>query len=155
MKRIVSAFLALAVSATLVFFAMSKLKHDQSVVHAQGGCSVATLSGGYGFNNPGFTTPSHSVKGTEIPFVVVGVLNFDGAGNLLSSPYTVAFKGTATTNAVTGTYSVNSDCTGSIAFTGGGAAGLNFNIAIVSGGSELFGIYTNPSFTASFDAKKQ
>lgn len=43
MKRILSAFLALAVSATLVFVATS-WKHSVTPVHAQGGCSDATLT---------------------------------------------------------------------------------------------------------------
>jgi hypothetical protein len=51
MKRIVSVFLALAVSATLVFVVTS-WKHS---VHAQGVSSVATLTGNYGSPSADFS----------------------------------------------------------------------------------------------------
>lgn len=154
MNRIVSAFLALAVSAALVFVATS-WKHGVTPVHAQGGCSVATLNGNYGFTSSGFTTPNHSVKGTEVPFAVVGGGNFDGAGNF-SVNYTLALKGIASQGLTTsGTYTVNSDCTGTATFTAGAAAGITENMVIVSGGAEVFQIVTSPSFTGTFDLKKE
>ena len=62
MKRILGASLALAVSATLVFVATS-WKHGVPAVHAQGGCSVATLTGNYSFTATGATAPSRSGRG--------------------------------------------------------------------------------------------
>ena len=154
MKRIITAFLALAVSATLVFVVIG-WKHGVTAVHAQGGCSLATLNGGYGFTSSGFTTPNHSVKGTEVPFAVVGGGNFDGAGNF-SVNYTLALKGVISQGLTTsGTYTVNSDCTGTATFTAGAAAGTTENMVIVSGGAEVFQIVTSPSFTATFDLKKE
>ena len=154
MKRIVSAFLALAVSAALVLVVTS-WKHGSTAVHAQGGCSVATLNGNYGFTSSGFTTPSHSVKGTEVPFAVVGGGNFDGAGNF-SITYTLAIRGVSSQGLTTsGTYTVNSDCTGTATFTAGAAAGITENMVIVSGGAEVFQIITSPSFTGTFDVKKE
>jgi hypothetical protein len=148
--------LALAVSATLVVLTTtSKLKHGIPTVHAQGGCSVATLTGNYGFTSSGFTTPNHSVKGTEVPFAVVGAGSFDGAGNF-SITYTLAIRGGISQGlATSGTYTVNSDCTGSATFTAGAASGITENMAIVSGGAEIFQIVTTPSFTGTFDVKKQ
>ena len=157
MKSILGALLALAVAAALVILPTMS-KHGVTalpVVHAQSGCSVATLTGNYGFNNPGFTTPTKSVSGNEDPFAVVGVFAFDGAGNL-SSTDTVAFKGVISPGLTSsGTYTVNSDCTGSISFTAGAHSGITFNTVIIGGGPEVFGIETTPSFTGSFDAKKQ
>jgi opacity protein-like surface antigen len=154
MKRIVSAFLALAVSATLVFV-VTGWKHGVTAVHAQGGCSVATLSGNYGFTSSGFATPNRSVKGTEIPFAVVGGGNFDGAGNF-SVTYTLATRGGISQGlTASGNYTVNSDCTGTATFTAGAAAGITENMVIVSGGAEVFQIITTPSFTVTFDVKKE
>ncbi len=83
------------------------------------------------------------------------MLTFDGAGNI-STSFTVAFRGMISTGqSSTGTYTVNSDCTGSISFTTGDAAGLIFNMVIIGGGTKVFGINTFPSFTETFDAKKQ
>lgn len=157
MKRIFSVFLAMAAVAVLVFWAPT-MKHGSTalpVVHAQSGCSAGTLTGNYAFSNPGFTTPGSPVKGIEVPFAAVGVFAFDGAGNI-STSYTFAFKGVVSQGLTSsGTYTVNSDCTGSISFTTGDAAGLNLNMVIIGGGTEIFGIETNPSFTGTFDAKKQ
>jgi hypothetical protein len=47
MKRIVSALLALAVLAALVIVATTS-KHGVRAVHAQSGCTNATLTGNYG-----------------------------------------------------------------------------------------------------------
>jgi len=154
MKRIVSALLALAASATLVLVVTS-WKHSLGPVHAQGGCSVATLTGNYAFSNPGFTTPAKGVKGNQVPTAAVGVFAFDGAGNI-SASYAIAFRGTTSQGqSASGTYSVNSDCTGSISFTTGDAAGINENLVIIGGGTEFFGIVTSPTFTVTLDGKKQ
>ena len=141
MKRILSAFLAMAVSATLV-----------TAVHAQGGCSDATLAGNYPFDLNGASAPGHSTKGmNNVPTAAVGVFTFDGAGGL-SLTYTVVFNGHASTASDTGNYTVNSDCTGTATDT---TINVHFNIVTVGGGSEIFGIETDAGFTDTFDAKKQ
>jgi len=129
--RIVSALLALAVLAALVIVTTTP-KHGVRAVYASSGCTDATLTGNYSFVYSGFTTPNRSVAGQEDPQAAVGVFTFDGAGNV-STSYAVSFRGvTSGSQSGTGTYSVNSDCTGSMSFTTGDAAGLNFNTARLS-----------------------
>ena len=65
-------------------------------------------------------------------------------------PTYIAVQGTTS-----GTYSVNSDCTGSADFTSGNDAGLTFNLVIIGGGIEAFGIDTTPFLIATTDFKKQ
>jgi len=151
MKRILGASLALAVSATLVFVATS-WKHGVPAVHAQGGCSVATLTGNYSFTATGATAPSRSGRGkNNVPFAAVGVITFDGAGNF-SDTYTVVLNGVASPASDVGTYTVNSDCSGTLTDT---TVNMHANLAIVSGGSEVFGILTDRGFTVTLDLKKQ
>ena len=153
MKRIISISLALAVSAALLVLLPSS-KQGLPVVHAQSGCSDATLTGNYPFVYTGNGAPGHSVRGQNIsPGAVVGVLAFDGAGNATAS-YTAVFNGSASTTSVpdTATYSVNSDCTGTLTDS---TIGIHFNIVSAGGGSEIFGIQTDPGNTDTFDAKKQ
>jgi hypothetical protein len=151
MKRIFIAFLALAVSATLVFVATS-WKHGITAVHAQGGCSVATLTGSYGVVVTGANAPGHSVRGrNNIPNAAVGVITFDGAGNF-SDTYTIVFNGVASPASDVGTYTVNSDCSGTLTDT---TINIHANLAIVGGGTEVFGILTDRGFTDTFDVKKQ
>jgi len=149
MKRVLSVLLASAVFATLVAAA---LKSNRIVrpAYADSGCSVATLNSSYGFSESGFAL----VSGSQVPFAAVGLLEFDGRGNS-SITYTFAFGGTISTSQTgTGTYSVNTNCTGSVSFTTGNAAGITDNIAIARG-AEVLGIQTNSGVTATFDAKKQ
>jgi hypothetical protein len=156
MKRTISALLATAGLSALVMLAPRAKQHITSlpVVHAQGGCSDATLSGNYAFVYTGFGTRGHTSKGpTNTPGAVVGVLTLDGAGNS-SASYTAVFNGSASTTSTPdiGTYSVNSDCTGTTTDT---TAGIHFNFAIAGGGAEIFAIQTDQGNTATFDAKKQ
>jgi len=148
--------LALAVSATLVVVA-TNWKHSVKAVHAQGGCSLATLTGNYAFSQSGFE--AKNVKGSPLPFAVMGVSTFDGAGNF-SITYTDMSPGKPTYIPIqgataSGTYTVNSDCTGSLSVTAGAAAGLTANMAIIGDGTEVFSIITNPFIIATADWKKQ
>jgi len=150
-ERIVSALLALAASATLVFVVTS-WKLGATAVHAQDGCSVATLTGNYGVILTGPSAPGHSVKGrNNVPNAAVGVITFDGAGNF-SDTYTIVTNGVASPASDVGTYTVNPDCSGTFTDT---TINVHANLSIVGGGSEVFGIITEPGFTVTFDVKKQ
>jgi ABC-type Fe3+-siderophore transport system permease subunit len=155
--RIFSVLLALAVLAALAIVTTT-LRHTVRAVYASNGCTDATLTGNYAFNFTGFTTPVFpNVEGQEVPIAAVGVFTFDGAGNF-STSFTSALNGDISTgNTASGTYTVNSNCTGSIAWTTGPFAGVTFNMAVIGGGPEIFGIDTDKTagITATFDAKKQ
>jgi len=141
-KRIFSLLFVLAVVVTTT-----------SSVYAQ--CSNATLTGSYGFKQQGFglRNSKPAKLGNMIPFATVGVVTFDGAGNA-SFTLTQVFnsEGGAFFEAIPGTYTVNSDCTGTIAIED---FGLHFYMVTVGGGAELFAIQTEIGTTNIVDAKKQ
>jgi len=124
-----------------------------STVHAQ--CSNATLTGSYGFKQQGFglRNSKPAKLGNMIPFATVGVVTFDGAGNA-SFTLTQVFnsEGGEFFEAIPGTYTVNSDCTGTIAIED---FGLHFYMVTVGGGAEVFAIQTETGTTNIVDAKKQ
>ena len=155
MKRIVSLLLALAVLAALTLLAMTSRRVARPV-YAQSACSLTSLTGNYAFSHSGFT--SKNVQGNPLPAAAVGVFTFDGSGNF-SATYTDMSPGKPTyiplQGTSSGTYTVNSDCTGSAAFTSGNVAGLTFNLVIIGGGTEAFGIDTTPFLIATSDFKKQ
>jgi len=155
MKRIVGGFLVVAVSAALLVLCPTS-KHGVPVVHAQSGCSVASLSGNYGFIQPaGVTHSGKKGKGANVPWQFIGVATFDGAGDI-SAAYSGSLNGQVFTNQTTaGTYTVNSDCTGSVSYTSGGAAGSTYNFVIADGGNEIFAVDTGTGDTASVILKKQ
>jgi hypothetical protein len=121
-------------------------------------CSLDTLRGNYAFSQSGFESPNAPGQKPQ-PFTDVGVSTFDGAGNFSATftdmspgnpnPY-IALQLTAS-----GTYTVNSDCTGSLSITTGPAAGVTLNMAVIGGGAEVFGINTTPWIIATSDFKKQ
>ena len=141
-KRIFSLLFVLAVVVTTT-----------SPVYAQ--CSNATLTGSYGFKQQGFglRNSKPAKLGNMIPFATVGVVTFDGAGNA-SFTLTQVFnsEGGAFFEAIPGTYTVNSDCTGTIAIED---FGLHFYMVTVGGGAELFAIQTEIGTMNIVDAKKQ
>jgi hypothetical protein len=151
MKPTVRALLALAVLAAMVIVTTIS-KHAVRAVYAQSVCSVPTLSGDYAFSQEGWAPMPG--QGNQLPFFNVGVIAFDGRGNFTVRFTNASPRGISMETDV-GTYRVNSDCTASISITSGPGAGASFNMVIIGGGAELFGVNTATGFTSSFDAKKQ
>jgi hypothetical protein len=73
---------------------------------------------------------------------IVGQLTLDGKGNISGSE-TFSVGGTNTVVPVTGTYTQNADCTGTVQITPNGSAALNFNTVAVNNGKELLLIETD------------
>jgi hypothetical protein len=156
MKRITTALLAVAVLAGLVA-SVTTTKHNfnvLSVVHASNGCTNASLMGNYALIWSGFTSLRGS-RGPQVPWAGAGVGTFDGGGGV-SANYSTSVNGSVyTAQTGSGTYTVNSDCTASVGFTQGDAAGLNANMVIIGGGTEALGTDTSAGDTMSFDLKQQ
>lgn len=109
-------------------------------------CSNATVQGSYGFTLNGTIFARGLLVG-------VGVITFDGNGNL-SLRGTVIFQDTGLGHPnFTGTYAVNPDCTGSSNDFGGG--GGTFDFVIVDGGNEILQIATRPDRAVTYILKKQ
>jgi hypothetical protein len=151
-RMAVPSLAALVIVACLVNVTLTS-KHVVGVVHASNGCTNDVLSGDYALIQPaGLSGTSH---GKALPWQFVGVQGFDGAGNT-SVKYTAAIQGQIFTDQTSaGTYTVNSDCTGSMTMTSGVAAGLTANFAVASKGKELYGIITVSGDTATFIEKQQ
>ena len=109
-------------------------------------CTVKTLTGAYGF----------SVRGTNLrvgEFAIVGDFVSDGSGTFQGSA-TQSVNGTISRNTLTGTYTVEADCTGTanLAVTGGNKSTMRF--VIVSGGAEVFLLVVDPGIIESGTAKR-
>lgn len=104
-------------------------------------CSVATLSGTYGY------TASGSAIGIG-PVVSAGVWTFDGAGNFTLVD-TESLNGTIIRRNLTGTYTVQANCTGSFTFS----AGNTDDVVVVGGGAEVLLIDTDPGTAIIGDLK--
>ncbi len=103
--------------------------------------SNASLKGSYSF-----LTNLWTANASTNEFAMVGVLTFNGAGTVTGS-YTSITDGAAQTGTLAGTYTVNSNGTGTITFTTGSTAqfaiALNSTAAKVAHGVQL--LQTNDS----------
>jgi hypothetical protein len=141
-----------AVSALLTVLLIGGLATTRQKVHADGGCSVASLKGGYSFSSSGFFFDNSGNLGVES---IVGRLLADGSGSG-SGTETASLEGTSY-RAVpfTGTYTVNPDCTGSLAVqaTGGSVSSLDF--VITANGTMLQYVYTDKQTSMAGTAYQQ
>jgi hypothetical protein len=113
-------------------------------VHAQEvdlqGCSAATLYGRFGLTFSGYSTIGAvpALITSSIPVAGGGLVTFDGNGNLSASE-TVNLGGKILPVNLPGTYTVNTDCTGSLT-----TANAHLNLVIVRNGREILGVNTDP-----------
>jgi hypothetical protein len=102
--------------------------------HAWNGpCSLATAAGKWSFTDTG------TVIGVG-PRTAVGIFTLDGSGNLINGVATSSLNGSVLDETFSGTYTVNSNCTGT------------FSVTIYSSGTELFVVTLN---VALDDDKKE
>jgi hypothetical protein len=117
------------------------------------GCSNATLKGEYAFGVTAFPLPNGP------PGVVNGIKVFDGKGNLTQRDYqgdNNAGPDFAPPGREKGTYTVNSDCTGSMVInlnapvTSGSTGVISIMFVISNGGRHIHEVvsqFTPPGFT--------
>ena len=122
------------------------------VAKASEGCSVKTLHGAYGGVVSALTLPNFTPGTTPQPITafqpydLLEVISFDGSGNFQST-VTASVGGTpATSFPDSGTYTLKSNCTGSLATT----SGFAFDFIVFHGGKEIRYIETDGSGVAAF-----
>ena len=127
-----------AVIALWSGFPSGTLPKVHAQVEATESCSLKTLEGRYSISFSGFSTNPTAPPPTVptlinafIPVAGVGIVTFDGYGNL-SDVGTTSSGGVVSPINVLGTYTVNPDCTGS--FT---TAHAHLNLVIVRNGREI------------------
>jgi hypothetical protein len=150
-RSMVTVALVVGVFAVLPF-APRNVTASPSVVFAQSGCTDATVSGPYAVTFLGWATPppKTATEGkSSAPVAAAGIATFDGAGNW-STSFTSSHNGDITSaTSVPGTYTVNSNCTGTIAGVG------DFAIVILGNGAEITGVNTDNNSTFTIEFKKQ
>jgi hypothetical protein len=108
MKRNIEPTTMLAVIVLAVFVAAAVPS-----ARADGGCSLANLNGTYAVSRQGTLVTSILGLPAPAPWGEVARADFNGAGTL-SATVALNIGGAVINGNVTGTYTVNSDCTGTI-----------------------------------------
>lgn len=107
-------------------------------------CGVDTLRGSYIFATHGWNI----VGGVAQPKAIVEGIDFNGDGTLVSPFATVSNNGNIFhSGAAPGSYTVNSDCTGTLAFSGG----FTYDIFVDPLGRQLWMIQTGGPVPAVFE----
>lgn len=83
----------------------------------------------------------------------VGQVTLDGKGNISGSE-TFTMNGVVSTLAVTGTYTENSNCTGTWQIAPKGGTPINFNTVVVNSGKELLLIQTDNNTISAGNAQQ-
>jgi hypothetical protein len=123
-----SAFKLSAIAFTGILVLLTSSKHVLPKVQAHeasDGCSVASLRGDYGLLLTGQVLQVG-------PIVAVGAATFDGKGNFVADQ-TVNVNGNVKQAQLTGTYTVNRNCTGIADVVGAGP----HSFVIIAGGKEM------------------
>lgn len=149
MRHLTARAFAAVVFAFLPILGTAQNLHAQS----QPSCSNASLSGSFGYTNNGSI-----VAGPDAgPFGGVGRQTFDGKGNTKATA-TVSVNGNIIQVSISGTYSVNPDCTGSMILTVSAGPEVFTNhvtFVIVRGGTEMRAINSDPGSVVTTIAEKQ
>lgn len=107
------------------------------IAFAQSTCSTSGLKGNYGFVGSGFV-PQQLANHSGVrwdPISQIGAVNFDGDGKVKLTTR-VQYQGKINpTLSISGTYTVNSDCTGTAAFSDSNdTVVVNWDFISVGGG---------------------
>ena len=122
-----------------------------ALLHAQDGnrCAARNVLGTYAFKATGVLyLPALAQPNGDAPqIVLIGVAVFDGNGRFTMTAGVNSFAGNIVSNppgGFTGTYTLDANCTGTIAFVDpfGGPETIYFVLA--ENGNKLFGLYTTP-----------
>jgi hypothetical protein len=109
------------------------------------GCSVATLNGAYGFMVTG-TRPSGPPPAALEQMVGVVLRHFDGLGQLTGTENIHgSLSELVPDRVVTGTYSVNQDCSGTINLTAPGIPPLEMRFVVTNKGKEIIAAVMSPA----------
>ena len=114
-------------------------------------CRDATLQGSYGYQAQGALSPAPNIS---LSFRSVGMTRFSGDGHLTWVEHTViggVSQGAAGWTSATGTYSVNSNCTGTaVVITPNSPVPLHLSFVIVNDGKELHSVLDTDAVSTEF-----
>jgi hypothetical protein len=120
------------------FLIQTDANHTESSIAVQQGSATCTNLGvkhAYSLQATGIFTGTGQIAAE-------GRLVLNGTGSLTGTT-TFSLNGSIATLPVTGTYQINSDCTGKATFTPKGQSAINISVVLVNGGKEIMFIETD------------
>jgi hypothetical protein len=150
--------LSLAAVSAFVFFGESlptQVTADtaaaESIVRPT--CNTSTLRGQFAFKGDGLV-PGGPPPAPMVPFGVIGLMTFDGDGNLTNAS-TASNNGTIISGLRTGYYAVEEDCTGTLqVILPFPPFEINHSLVISEKGDSFYMIGTDLFSVVTFEAKR-
>jgi hypothetical protein len=122
------------------------------IVHAQNGCDVTSLNGSYGYTLSGFYFDN--VGNTNF-LSAAGLFTADGQGNIAAKE-SDSFSGqTLRADPLTGTYTVNSDCTGSLTTNSKSAGNASYDFVLTNSRNQMQLVETDGGTNVTGQASRQ
>lgn len=112
---------------------------------ARASCSQASLKGAYAVSGQGTLVASLPGIPAPAPWAESSIANFDGAGGF-SGKGTVNIGGAILNVTFTGTYTVNSDCTGDVTIDTNLGLTVHHVIVVIRGGQRFIETESDPNF---------
>jgi len=109
-------------------------------------CTNAGIKNTFGFRGGGFSS-------TLVPYAYSGQIKLDGLGGVTGTE-SASFGGTIKSLTLTGSYTVNANCTGTATFNGGSGNVMHTNFVIVNGGLSSMQIQTDTNTTNTIFVQK-
>ena len=147
-----AAITAIVVSSDTPNFAAASPVAAQ-IQETENSCSLASLQGSYALERQGTLVASILGLPAPAPWGEVAFEQFDGAG-AFSGKATVNVGGTVVTGTLTGTYTVNSDCTGTKTVHTSVGVTVHEAIVVIAGGQRIVGTQTDPWAVVQTKAEK-
>jgi hypothetical protein len=126
-------------------FSVLRLTHPAKA-RAQNGCNASTIQGTFVYAFEGLAG--------GVPVAGIGRVTLDGSANGTGSD-TISINGVPLQRTYTGTYTVNSDCTGSATYKDSLGQTFHESGIVMNGGNQIAVIVTDPGAVLAFTDTRQ
>ena len=150
-QMLVTVFMVLAITGATTLAANAETIQAKNRVTVMPKCNLHSLNGSYGLTVAGQNIFPPS---TSIPIATVGIVDFDGDGSL-SGNVTTSFGGNVGSVAITGTYTMESNCTGTFGVVFPNGFAISHSFVLVDEGKEMLFIQTDQGSVNTGKARRQ
>jgi hypothetical protein len=135
-------------------FSVLKLANPPKAEAQLIGCAPFMLRGTYAYAQDGFNVAGDTAA-QRTPFAQSGKEFFDGNGKM-SGVFTASQNGKIVRGTYSGTYTLKSDCTGTVTFTDNMNQTFHYDIFVEVGGAEFSFVQTDAGVvTAAYERRQQ
>jgi hypothetical protein len=154
MKHILGFILGISICTAITTQGQEANRFEAAADARGGACRTSSLQGNFIYAQNGFII-SGSEATQRTPFAQVGRESYDGKG-VVTGNYTISQNGKVTRAHYVGTYSLGSDCIGTVTFTDSAGQTFHYDIFVADAGDEFSFIQTDANVvSAAYERRKK